>query len=148
MLILSSFYYFSIWYILSGKNDLLFILIGIFVSLILSYNNIIDRQNSKIKFLSFIKYSAWLIKEVVISSVKTIKIIITGKIIPSFERIEISNISELGHTIFDNSITLTPGTVCISDNDSFIVVHALHDEFLHDIKSGLLEDKMRKTVTK
>ncbi|MBN9542856.1 MAG: Na+/H+ antiporter subunit E [Alphaproteobacteria bacterium] len=146
MLFISAFYYFSIWCILSGDPDTTMLITGFIASLTISYLVNRDTEQGKIKFLKFLQYSFWLTKEVSKSSLTTIKIILTGKIRPSFEKIEISNISELGHTIFDNSITLTPGTVCISDKNNNVLIHALHTDFLHDIKSGLLEHKMRETV--
>jgi len=145
MRLLNFFSYFSMWYIFSGQEEIGYIVAGLFAS-IFATAKFFNRDSLNINISMFIKYFIWLINETCSSSLKTIMIILSGKIMPKFHYIKIDEVSDIGHTIFDNSITLTPGTICISDSNNSVVIHALHEDFLKDIVSGKLEQKMRDTV--
>lgn len=145
MRLISFFSYFSMWYIFSGQEEFSFIVAGALISAFVTIK-FFSTDALNINISMFVKYFIWLIKEIFNSSVKTLMAILTGKIMPKFHFIKIDEVSDIGHTIFDNSITLTPGTICISDVDNKVVIHALHEDFLDDIVSGRLEQKMRDTV--
>ena len=56
-----------------------------------------------------------------------------------------SQISDLGHVLYANSITLTPGTVTIDvDGDTF-TVHTLDDQFKESLESNEMDKKIRST---
>lgn len=83
-------------------------------------------------------YWAWLIKEIVIANIDVARRILspTLKISPRIIRVRSSQTTDLGHTIFANAITLTPGTVSMSVEDGEIVVHALTAESAAALESG------------
>ena len=61
------------------------------------------------------------------------------------DRIKSSQISDLGHVLYANSITLTPGTVTIDvDGDTF-TVHTLDDQFKESLESNEMDKKIRST---
>ena len=80
--------------------------------------------------LAFFWYWPWLIKEIVKSALHVARIILHPNlpIAPSIVRFAPSQRSDIGVVIHANSITLTPGTVCIEANRGEFIVHALTRE--------------------
>lgn len=72
-------------------------------------------------------YFIWLIKEIIVSSLQVTKHIWSFNInlISKYKDIEFKNLSEEKLVILANSITITPGTLVISQKDNSLLVHAL-----------------------
>jgi multicomponent Na+:H+ antiporter subunit E len=98
--------------------------------------------------LRLLRYSVWLIREIVLSNLDVTRRILTRElpIRPVVIRVRSRQKSDLGRVIFANSITLTPGTVTISLDGDELTVHALsiaeadHDrEIAVDMNRRVLE---------
>ena len=61
-------------------------------------------------------------------------------------RVKASQKSELGKVIYANSITLTPGTVSIDIDGSYISVHALTRDFAADLRTGDMDRRVTNFV--
>jgi multicomponent Na+:H+ antiporter subunit E len=90
-------------------------------------------------------YWVWLLKEIVVSAIHVAGVILRGNmpIRPAMLDIKATQKSELGHVIFANSITLTPGTVTVALDGDKLAVHALTE----DSASGLLTGEMDARIT-
>lgn len=130
-----------IWVCLNGiRNDSFYILISIgslfFTYLISSYLNLFEYQ-IRISIRS-IKYFLYLFKELCISSINIIKMIWGSKnnIISKFEWIE-TNLEDKSFAliIYANSITITPGTITADIKDNMILIHAISDSLIEDLKN-------------
>jgi multicomponent Na+:H+ antiporter subunit E len=90
---------------------------------------LIDREGHPIDLgiRAFCWYWPWLVKEIVKSAWQVTRIILHPKlpISPRVVRFEPSQKSDLGLVIHANSITLTPGTICIEATRGEFLVHAL-----------------------
>jgi multicomponent Na+:H+ antiporter subunit E len=64
------------------------------------------------------------------------------KIKPHIFEVRASQVSELGHVIYANSITLTPGTVTVDVDGGVLTVHALTQDSADDVKSGEMDSKV------
>ena len=89
-------------------------------------------------------YIFWLIKEVVVSNFIVVKHIWLGNssISPSFSKITCSQKTDMGKVIYANSITLTPGTVTVNMFGNQIVVHALLQENIDELKKGGMDRRV------
>ena len=89
-------------------------------------------------------YWMWLLWEIVKANIDVAKIIISPKmkIKPHIFEVKASQVSELGHVIYANSITLTPGTVTVDVHGGVLSVHALTQEAADGVKSGEMDAKV------
>ena len=83
-------------------------------------------------------YWPWLLWEIAKSNIQVARIIMDRRlpISPRVIWVKASQPDELGHVIYGNSITLTPGTVSIDVKDHQIEVHALAEVFAADLETG------------
>jgi len=90
-------------------------------------------------------YFPWLMKEIFIANVNVARVILNPKlpISPVVTHFRASQESDLGKTIYANSITLTPGTITTSIEGQDLEIHALT---LKDI-DGREEDEMDRRVS-
>lgn len=93
-------------------------------------------------------YFVWLIKEIFISSLAVMRIIWRRNlnINPVFEWIHSEQQNEVGLVIYANSITLTPGTVTINIANNMLLIHALEQQSIDNLKHNNLS--MSKKVQK
>lgn len=97
---------------------------------------ILDREAVPVHLaLRSLLYWPWLLWEVVKANIDVAKVILHPKlpISPVLLKVQASQKTELGRSIYANSITLTPGTVAVGMGDHDITVHAL----THDGADGL-----------
>ncbi|MDX1924402.1 MAG: Na+/H+ antiporter subunit E [Rickettsiaceae bacterium] len=90
-------------------------------------------------------YSFWLLEEIINSSIEVTKIIwdFNEEINPKIVKIDSSFGRSKGRlALYANSITLTPGTLSLDADGSSILVHALNQNFVNDLKSGWMEEKV------
>lgn len=86
-----------------------------------------------------ILYFIWLIKEIVVSSLGVMKIIWRKNLNlqPVFEWINSKQKNDdTSLVIYGNSITLTPGTVTLNISNSMLLVHALEQSSIDNLKFG------------
>lgn len=141
---------FVLWLLLSGHGEPLLIGLGILSSigtvLIARRMDVIDREGHPIHLTAKIPfYWLWLLWEIVKSNLQVARLILTPRlpVSPQVFHVVPSQKSELGHVIYANSITLTPGTVTIGIDGSRFAVHALDDAFA----AGVLDAEMDRRVT-
>jgi multicomponent Na+:H+ antiporter subunit E len=142
---------------LSGFFNPLFIVFGILSVLTSLYftrkmdlvgeYNILNKAPSYISF-KFLTYAFWLVKEMVVSTIKLSLEIWREKpqITPALSWVGHNLQSEEKIALYANSITLTPGTISIAINGKEILVHAIQKETMEDLKSGKMESKITGTV--
>ncbi|HAA91834.1 MAG TPA: cation transporter [Rhodospirillaceae bacterium] len=91
-----------------------------------------------------VAYWPWLLWEILKANLDVAKIIISPRmnIQPHIFVVNASQSSELGHVIYANSITLTPGTVTVDVEDGVMSVHALTQDAADGVKTGEMDDKV------
>ncbi|MCG8360074.1 MAG: Na+/H+ antiporter subunit E [Kiloniellales bacterium] len=140
-----------LWLLLSGIYQPLIVILGVvscaFVAWIAHRMDVVDREGHPIH-LSWKApiYWPWLIWEIVKSNIAVARIIIDPKlpISPRVFKVKASQVDELGHVIYANWITLTPGTVSIDLMDGWIEVHALAEPFATGLESGEMDRRVTK----
>lgn len=91
-------------------------------------------------------YFPWLIKEIVVSNIAVAKAILSGKVRPQVLEVQATQKNELGQVVYANSITLTPGTVTIAEENGRFIVHALMDDTADGLKTGDMNDRVCKLM--
>ena len=81
-------------------------------------------------FPKTLNYFFWLGKEIVKANVQVVKAVLSPdmEISPTMVKVPSNPKTEIGKTMFGNSITLTPGTVTVEMSEDEILVHALLTE--------------------
>ncbi|MBC6403235.1 MAG: Na+/H+ antiporter subunit E [Hyphomonadaceae bacterium] len=72
-------------------------------------------------------YSVWLFREIVKANVEVVKAVMSPEleVSPTLVKVPTRPTTDIGKTMFANSITLTPGTVSMEIGEKEILVHAL-----------------------
>ncbi len=135
-----------IWLTLSGFFEPLLLFLGIVscvgVVLIAHRMDVIDHEGHPIHLgWRILAYWVWLLREIVKSNIDVAKRILDPAlpISPCLVRVKASQNSELGHVIYANSITLTPGTVSLYVRGNTIGVHALTHEAADELETGEMD---------
>lgn len=142
-----------LWLLLSGIYEPLLIILGVvscaFVALIAYRMDVVDHEGHPVHLTwRFLIYLPWLAWEIVKSNIAVAKIIVDPKlpISPSVIKVRASQPDELGHVVYANSITLTPGTVSIDMQGDDIEVHALAAEFAEGVQSGDMDRRVTRVA--
>ncbi len=123
------------WFALSGYTDPLILGFGV-ISVVLVIGlcarmKILDEETVPYLFAPLTAgYLFWLGKEIVKANVQVVKAVLSPdmEVSPTMVKIPSSPTTEIGKTMFGNSITLTPGTVTVEMEEDEILVHALLTE--------------------
>ena len=123
------------WLTLSGYFDhpILFITGAISVLLVVGLcwrMRILDDETVPYVHFKAIPYFFWLFKEIVKANMAVVKAVLSPdmNISPTWVKVKMDHETDLGRTIFANSITLTPGTISVHLEEGEILVHALLEE--------------------
>ncbi len=142
-----------LWLLLSGIYEPLLIILGVascaFVALIAHRMDLVDHEGHPIHLTwRFLIYLPWLAWEIVKSNIAVARIIADPKlpISPRVIKVRASQPDELGHVIYANSITLTPGTVSINLEGDDVEVHALAGEFAEGVESGDMDRRVTRVA--
>lgn len=127
------FVLFAFWLMLSGYFTPFLVAAGAGCALAVTWlshrMNVMDREGHPIHLgiRATFSYWPWLIKEIVKSGWEVSREILRPRlaISPTVTRFQASQKSDLGLVIHANSITLTPGTICVAVEGRELLVHAL-----------------------
>ena len=108
-------------------------LLSIIGTVALTYRmRIVDRETVPIgPALALFTYWGWLGGEIVKANLAVLRLVMKPEIEvePRLIRVSAEQRSDLGRSVFANSITLTPGTVTVDIEDDGFLVHALDTSF-------------------
>ncbi|SDM06474.1 Na+/H+ antiporter subunit E [Maricaulis salignorans] len=117
---------------------------------------ILDRETVPIlPALPLAMYWIWLGREILAANLAVVKLVMKPEIDvePRLVRVPAEQRSGLGHAVFANSITLTPGTVTIDVEEDGFLIHALDTSFTDPAgfaemgaRSDLASDGKRKVL--
>ncbi len=141
-----------LWLLLSGLFKTQLLVLGVLsVALVawLANKMLILRHRGQpiyFRFLHILNYWAWLGWQILLSNTEVTKRILSKdmNIKPTLRRVTATPDTDLGRAIYANSITLTPGTTAINFTpDDDILVHALHEDSLHELEMGQMAAHIR-----
>ena len=141
----------GIWLAWSGHFTPLLLGFGLasvlLVLVIVGRIGIVDHEGAPIEILPrALLYAPWLLWEIAKANFDVARIVLSPKmpVSPRLIDCESTQHSDLGRTIYANSITLTPGTVTVAMDGSRFKVHALTRE----AAEGVLTGEMDRHVTR
>lgn len=137
-----------IWIGLIGwSNDINKIFFLIIVPIIsYSFANYIQVIPKTFKFKpKFILYCAWLIIEILKSTFRVIKIIWRKdlNLKSVFEWVDFDQACDTHLVVYGNSITLTPGTFTADIKNTMLLVHALEESSIQDLKTCDMSNRIK-----
>lgn len=141
---------FCFWLLLSGIYTAFLIAAGLAcalaVVLFARRMDVIDHEGHPVHLAprALLGYWPWLLKEIVKSAWEVSMIILKPRlpISPTLVRVKSTQKTDLGRTVFANSITLTPGTVSVEVGDGEILVHALTRSGADSLAAGDMDRRV------
>lgn len=140
---------YGLWLVLSGHFEPILLTLGglsvIAVMIIARRMDVVDREGHPLHLgWGAMTYWPWLVWEIVKANIDVARIIVTPSlpISPVMIRVDASQKTELGHVIFANSITLTPGTVAVDLGEKSIGVHALSAASARELAAGEMDRRV------
>lgn len=91
-------------------------------------------------------YWSWLAKEMVLSGLRVTWVVWAQEpnLQPRFSWVRLNLKSDLGRAIYANSLTLTPGTVCVDIEKDRAYIHALDAASIDALELGDIEKRVAK----
>ncbi|MEM7429391.1 MAG: Na+/H+ antiporter subunit E [Pseudomonadota bacterium] len=137
------------WLFWSGIFKPLIVAFGVFSCVLALYlasrMEYFDNETFALHFgVRLFKYWAWLVKEIVKSSLDVTRIVLHPKLPISPKVVDIKATAKrpVYHVLLANSITLTPGTLSLDVYKGVIKVHALTEEGADDVISGEMDRRV------
>ncbi len=141
-----------LWLLLSGMFKAQLLILGVISVGLVGYlavkMGVLMHRGQPIyfRFFHILGYWAWLAKEILLSNIDVTKRILKADmaIKPTLRRVVATPDTDMGRAIYANSITLTPGTTAINFTaNGEIIVHALHEDTLHELEGGEMAEHIR-----
>ncbi|ANM29172.1 hypothetical protein ABI59_05535 [Acidobacteria bacterium Mor1] len=139
----------GIWLVWSGHFNPLLIGFGLasvlLVLVIVGRMGIADHEGAPIEVLPrALTYAPWLLLEIAKANIDVVRVVLSPKmpISPSLFECDSTQKSDLGRTMYANSITLTPGTVTVEVREGRFKVHALTNAAADGVKSGEMDRRV------
>lgn len=138
------------WLALSGHYTTLLLIIGaacVGVTVWLTHRmRVLDDEGHPIELSArTLFYYPWLLVEIVKSAWAVTRIILRpGRIeaSPTLTEVTATQKSGAGVATYANSITLTPGTVTVLQDDALLTVHALTEAGADDVEAGEMDRRV------
>jgi len=150
--IISFFVLIAIWVGLAGVHSevqlMIFMIAAPFLTFLFAlWLKLLPSKNA-FRTIRAVMYFSWLVKEVVMSSIAVVKIAFRRnlRIQPLLEPVKSIQKNDIGIVSYANSITLTPGTVTLSVEDNVLLVHALDQVFMDDLREGEMDAKIKQVI--
>lgn len=139
----------GMWFVFSGYTAPFFLIAGAIscaIAVVIALRmDVVDHEGAPLHLTWRAPgYLLWLVKEIVVSGFGVCLTVWqrSPDISPTIAWIPTRLNSDMCRTIYANSITLTPGTVCINVEDGRMEVHALQSISVDDLKAGGMERRV------
>ncbi len=140
------------WLMWSGHTEPILLVFGVLSSAavlgLALRMDVVDHEGQPFGRLGLrpLVYVPWLLWQIVRANLAVARIIVDPRlpISPRLVRIQASQKTDLGLAIHANSITLTPGTLCLDVRQRAILVHALTGEAAEELRAGELDRRVTR----
>jgi multicomponent Na+:H+ antiporter subunit E len=139
----------AVWYLLSGKFDLLHFGTGVVAAVVISLNVLPSGDGTRFRPGAFLLYVPWLIGQIVISNLRVARVVLGRNvtIAPAFIAQRPGVVGPRALTTLGCSITLTPGTLTIDVGDDEIFVHSLDAASAQDVRDNVMARRVAEVFT-
>jgi multicomponent Na+:H+ antiporter subunit E len=130
----------AIWYLLSGKFDLLHLGVGVVTAVVITWRYVPVEDSTGFRAGRFLRYVPWLIGQIVMSNLRVARVVLSPRmpISPSFVRKPPTVAGARALTLLGTSITLTPGTLTVDIGEDELFVHALDARSAQDVHDDVI----------
>ena len=140
------------WLLLSGHYTVLmlfFMVISVALVVWLSVRMRAAKYqiNPVLQSLRIVSYLGWLVVEIVKASIDVaMRVWGLKPIKPAIRRFPAPQKTDLGKTIYANSVTLTPGTLTLGldEETNELIIHSIHEELFEDLDGGAMGQKVSR----
>lgn len=146
---------FAVWLLWSGIYEPMLLILGglscALVLLVVRRMDAFDQETAPLELtLPALGYVPWLAWEIVKANVDVARRILSPglPIDPRIVEVEAGQRSEIGRTVYANSITLTPGTVTVEVEGNRFRVHALTAEAAEELLGGEMDRRVSRLETR
>ncbi len=140
------------WLFLSGLFKTQLLILGVLsIALVvwLSHRMGVTHHRGQAVFVrvfEILRYWSYLIVEIFKSNIAVTRMLMHRDlpIKPVLRTVSATPDTEMGRVVYANSITLTPGTTAINfTRNGDILVHALHEDSLHELEDDVMAEHVR-----
>jgi multicomponent Na+:H+ antiporter subunit E len=145
---------FAFWFLLSGKSEPLFLVMGLVSALVVTRFGVplltevlgSPEETPRIDLLRFVGYVAWLLTRIPPAALDVAMSILlpSRSPRPGVVRFTTGLHSPAARTLLANSITLVPGTMTLSVDGGEFVVHALSPRATEDLASAEVQRRIAR----
>ncbi|CAN5786485.1 Na+/H+ antiporter subunit E [soil metagenome] len=139
----------GVWYLLSGRFDLLHFGTGVAAAFLISLTVLPNADSTSFRLGRFLLYVPWLIGQIVISNLRVARLVLSrnAAIAPAFIAQRPDVVGPRALTMLGCSITLTPGTLTIDVGEEEIFVHALDVASADDVRENVMSRRVLKVFS-
>ncbi len=147
------FILFAVWLILNGRITMEICIFGICISAVLLYfmcrfmDYSLKREALLFLLIPWFAQYGWvLVKEIVKANVEVLKIILSPELQPepTIVYFDTELKTGLARVFLANSITLTPGTITVSVEESRFCVHCLDRELAEGLENSVFVELLKE----
>jgi multicomponent Na+:H+ antiporter subunit E len=136
----------AVWYILSGKFDLLHFGTGVATALAVAAAFTGWSDGLRLRPLGFLAYIPWLVWQVFLSNLRVARCVLQPRmpIQPAFLTRRPQLRGDRALTTLASSVTLTPGTLTVDISADEIFVHALDAQSAADVRDAIADARIAR----
>jgi multicomponent Na+:H+ antiporter subunit E len=136
----------AVWWVLSGKFDLLHFGTGVAVSLALGARYAGVPDGARFRAGRFLLFVPWLVWQVVLSNLRVARVVLSRRmaIRPMFISQAPGVRGDRALTMLGSSTTLTPGTLTIDISNDEMLVHALDERSALDTRDQIIARRVAR----
>lgn len=146
----------ALWLLLSGHYTPLITGLGLLSVLLVSWISLrmgLLEYNQPDVFRQTVRsvpYGFWLLKEIILANIDVIKRILDPElpVSPRVVHIQSTQADELARVAYANSITLTPGTISVDVEGTYIEVHTLAESGVEGLMTGEMDKRITEVEAK
>jgi multicomponent Na+:H+ antiporter subunit E len=130
----------AVWYILSGRFDLLHFGTGVATAIVIGLTATGVRDGRRFQLLRFLRFAPWLVWQIFISNLRVARLVFSRRmpIRPTFISQPPGVKGDRALTMLAAATTLTPGTLTVDVSRDEVFVHALDEKSARDVREHLM----------
>ena len=136
----------GVWYLLSGKFDLLHFGSGLVAAFVIARNVLPVEDATRFRPLRFLAHIPWLGYQIFLSNLRVARVVLSPRmpIAPTFLAQHPGVSGPRALTTLGSSITLTPGTLTVDVSEGEIFVHALDAASAQDVREQVMARRVAR----
>jgi multicomponent Na+:H+ antiporter subunit E len=134
----------AVWYILSGKSDLVHLGTGALAVIAIAATIPPVEDGTRIRWVRVLLFVPWLLKEVIVSNLHVARVVLSwrSKVSPRLLQLDPPMRSPRARALLGIASTLTPGSLTVDVDEHTMQVHALDDISAQDASDGKMMNRV------